>query len=182
MPTSDPAYVPVLWNKLKLWKPNKVLDLGVGYGKNGFLVREFMDTVTAVYPDTRWTGDLLGVEVYESYIQELQRQIYDDIIIGAMPDVLDDLANSLDEPHWDLILMTDVLEHFSEDVGRQVLDWIEGHSKHYFITTPVQTKFGKVPQYVRINPAEEHLHHYPDGFLEYWGQVQTVGNVRIVAQ
>ena len=89
--------------------PSSLLDIGLGNGKIGFLARDLLDTILGQrYKKEEWEIRIDGVEVFPDYIQEFQKAIYDNIIIGDAFDVIDPLGS------YDLIFLGDVLEHFEK--------------------------------------------------------------------
>ena len=91
--------------------PASILDVGVGFGKYGFLFREYLDVAGAAAagaaPDRRhWKVRIEGIEAYAPYVTDLQRGIYDTIHIGEATALLPRLGP------WDLVFAGDVLEHF----------------------------------------------------------------------
>lgn len=85
-------------------QPRSVLDIGCGWGKYGFLLREYLD---------QWERQVTidAVEGFPGYLDRSPaHKIYDEIHEGGFPDV--------EVPgHFDLVLMIDVLEHFTPDDG-----------------------------------------------------------------
>lgn len=117
MPTSVSSQIsPVI--EVVMWKkPKKVLDVGIGYGKYGLLVREYLDNKVE---------RLDGVEVFEPYITNIQRAIYDNIYITDIRDF---------EPpvEYDLILLADVIEHMTKEEGIALLKRLPGNK---IVATP----------------------------------------------
>ena len=89
-------------------KPQSVLDVGVGFGKYGYLVREYLEIWGDGDQYDQWLRTIDGVEVFEPYIREVQRAVYNEVFIGNATEVLPTL-----EKQYDLILLIDVLEHFT---------------------------------------------------------------------
>ena len=106
------------------------LDIGFGFGKNGFLIREYAELWYGNNVDPKsWKHNIDGIEAFGDYIQDWHNQIYNKIYMGDALDVLP----SLDK--YDLIVMTDVLEHFEKDDGFKVLDLIFDKCDNFLITT-----------------------------------------------
>lgn len=97
--------------------PASFLDIGVGFGKWGFLFREYTDIWNKRFVRAQWRSVLHGIEVYEPYITENahQRAIYDEIFIGDATDVIDRLGP------YDFIYAGDVLEHIEKQASVTLL-------------------------------------------------------------
>ncbi len=89
-----------------------------------------------------------GVEAYADYLSPIHDYVYDHIYIGDAVEILPNL-----ETQYDLILMVDVLEHFSRDAGKIILNACWEKSKNTLISTPAQV----YPQEGFENPYQRHL-------------------------
>lgn len=112
--------------------PTRILDVGIGFGKYGFLCREYIQYWNS--PDKVRQVTVEGIEAYPNYVGDLQKLIYDRIFIGEAFDLL----SSFPDLSYDLILMIDVLEHFKKDIGVSVIREITRVSKVAIISTPRQ--------------------------------------------
>lgn len=102
----------------EIWKrkPASVLDLGVGFGMQGALVRQYVDQGVRPF-ETR----LIGIEGFEQYMNPVW-DIYDQVIINDIAEWVDvQLAHNASDPNtselFDMIIMTDVIEHFEKGEG-----------------------------------------------------------------
>jgi len=91
MPTSAPHNISRVLDIVLSLRPRSVLDIGVGTGKYGFLLREYLDMW--VYGDgstwpPRRVARIDGIEGCEKYIGEVQRSVYDHIYVGNALDIL----------------------------------------------------------------------------------------------
>lgn len=80
MGTSTPAALTYICQKIIKIKPKSVLDIGIGFGKYGFLSREYTDIYRGNYFE--WKTRIDGIEGFKKYVTKLQRIIYDNIYIG----------------------------------------------------------------------------------------------------
>jgi SAM-dependent methyltransferase len=136
--------------------PTSVLDVGVGYGKYGHLLREYLD-------DYRWEVRIDGVDAHP-YMQRVGCGCYDQLFHG---DFL-----TIDLPHYDLVLMIDVLEHFDRDDGFASLRKAATVGTEVLISTPHRPR----PQAaVNGNPYERHRSRWTAAdFAGYtWGPAST---------
>lgn len=145
MPTSRPYHLSWLCGQVLEKKPKSILDIGVGFGSKGMLFREYTDIWNGNYKD--WKTIIDGIEIFKPYISELQRSIYNNIFLGNVLDMIDDLDD------YDLIYAGDIIEHFNKADGEILLRKLKAKSKTLIIATPiVVSKQGKVFN----NPDEEH--------------------------
>jgi len=175
MPTSRPHALTHICSKIIDLNPKRVLDVGIGHGKFGFLTREYTDVWRGTYysqPNKFITETIIdGIEVHETYIGKMQREIYDDIHIGNALTILPKLRK------YDLIICCAVLEHFNKADGHTLLTLIKQKCEHALITVPVSF----VPQKaVYGNSYEIHLAHWECFELSKYGQVHTLGRMRLL--
>lgn len=119
MPTSNHRIVTSVLDKIKTVSRTRpilsVLDIGVGFGKYGFLIRELLDIRMNRYDKKDWIVEIDGIEIFNSYITPVHNYIYDDIYIGNVVNILDTLHS------YDLVILFDILEHLPKKQGRQVI-------------------------------------------------------------
>jgi hypothetical protein len=131
---------------LEWMQPKRVLDIGVGNGRMGFLAREYGDKEGI----ERWRpGSQIvdGIEGYEPYLGPIQEAIYDEILVGDAIDVLAKI-----DGHYDIALAADILEHFGRDDAPRFLDLAQQVSDVLLVSTP---NFD-MPQVSEENPLENH--------------------------
>jgi hypothetical protein len=132
MPTSDSNQIPAVLHLVSEVKPKKVLDIGVGWGKYGCLFRVCLE---GGYHDisnrANWRVVIDGIEAFPAYIGDLQKSVYDNIIISTVEDALPGLSD------YDVIFMGDVIEHLPKDVGLRVIDrLLQKANSRLIIATP----------------------------------------------
>ena len=106
--------------------------IGVGFGKFGFLIRQYLD----LRPDKKggfekWSINLDGIEIHEDYLTPVHDYIYDEIFIGNAIDIL-----SEKNLYYELILAVDVIEHFNKEDGIIFMNLCKGRSSNLIISTP----------------------------------------------
>jgi SAM-dependent methyltransferase len=111
MPIGSYSLVPYIAHQLCEHRPSRILDLGIGFGLYGAVVREWQDL--GVQP---WSTYLAGVEAWAAYGNPLW-DLYNLVVVDTIQNYLSS-ANEV----FDFILMTDVIEHFTKDEGAWVLD------------------------------------------------------------
>lgn len=130
MPSSQFGQIsPLAWLIREL-DPQSVLDVGPGFGKYGFLAREYLELWWRTTDYAKRTRRIDAVEVFEPYITPLQRSIYDEIYIGDALEVLPKLTK------YDLILLVDVLEHLDKPGGLRLLAASIQRGSFVVISTP----------------------------------------------
>lgn len=128
MPTSHFEVTSKVMEIVTNINPKSVLDIGVGFGKNGMLCREFLDVWQGRYPGKdKWQARIDGIEIFSDYQNPIWAFCYDEVIIGNVMDHLERLKK------YELVLLIDVIEHLTKDEGMAVLEAITGF---YIVSTP----------------------------------------------
>lgn len=152
MPTSVPYSIPIVAGVARQLRPRSILDVGIGFGKYGFVLREYTDiwdmTSVAQYDRTQWKTRIDGIDATPEYITPMHRFIYDEIHVG-------DVRTSIDAlPSYDLIVMGDLLEHFEKNEGFALIEKLLAHaSKCVLLIFPQQCA---INHEVLDNPLEAH--------------------------
>ena len=104
---------------------------------------------------------ITGVEIWKNYRNQ-KWECYDEIVIEDIRDYLKKVKKK-----YDIVLLIDVLEHFSQEDGIQVLkSLIKITKKLLVVSTPVR----KYPQGSwRGNPHEEHKYIWSEKKLSTFG-------------
>jgi SAM-dependent methyltransferase len=110
MPIGSYAVVPHLAHALAVRQPRTVLDLGIGFGGGGAIVREWLDL--GVRP---WRTFLVGVEVWPDYRGPLW-DLYNVVLTQSIETFV---AASVEL--FDCVMLNDVLEHFEKPAGLALL-------------------------------------------------------------
>jgi hypothetical protein len=110
MPSSTWHNIETFVEIIRELQPASFLDIGVGNGKWGFLVREYVDVWNGRFLQSQWSCIIDGVEIYEPYINQNshQRAIYNNIHIGDATHIVNQLGQ------YDVIYAGDVLEHIEK--------------------------------------------------------------------
>jgi|ETNvirnome_6_100_1030635.scaffolds.fasta_scaffold03223_7 2-polyprenyl-3-methyl-5-hydroxy-6-metoxy-1,4-benzoquinol methylase len=153
MGTSRPYYLSNMCSSIIKWQPKSVLDIGVGFGKNGFLCREYTDIWHGRYGKENRRTLIHGVEIFEHYIERHHKEIYDEIFIGNIVEII----NSVNK--YDIIIATDVIEHLKKEEAVEVLSKIKEKSHHAIVTIPINvgTRGAMKQQGLPINHHEAHI-------------------------
>ena len=130
MPSSQHYHISKIMDLIISIKPSSVMDVGSGFGKYGVLCREYLE----LWDGRQEYGFLRridGVEVFENYITPLHKFIYNNIYIENITSEVNKL-----EYNYDLVLLIDVLEHFSKDDGKLLLTNLVKKNKGILVSTP----------------------------------------------
>jgi len=130
MPIGSYVAVPLLAQALLKRSPASVLDLGMGFGGCGVIVRQWLDF--GIRP---WKTHLVGVEAWADYRNPVW-DLYDVIYVQPIEEFLPACTES-----FNCILLGDVLEHFEKDAGRRLLDAIKSKvapAGCFLVTTPAR--------------------------------------------
>lgn len=126
MPSSRPDVITPVLKYIMRFNPDSILDVGSGFGKWGFLLREYLEAWQGrLYP--QWQKQIDAIEIWPDYTRlPWYRPVYNNIFLG---DVLD-YTGLL--PKYDLVLFMDVIEHLEKEQGLILLE----KAKHWVVTTP----------------------------------------------
>ena len=128
MPTSNPQHLSWLCEQILEHRPKSILDIGVGFGSKGMLFREYSDIWDRNLKD--WKTRIDGVEIFEDYLTDIHKQIYTNIYIGNILNLIDSL------PGYDFIYMGDVIEHIEKDKALALIEKLKHKGKIVVIVTP----------------------------------------------
>lgn len=165
MPTGAWTSLPYISKFLHMAQPRRVLDLGIGSGLNGALVRQYVDR--GVRP---WQTYVTGVEVHADYRNPLW-QCYDEILIQ---NILNFLHMFKKRERYDFVMMTDVIEHFPSDLAEKLVsDLVPAATRKggkVFITTPGHlNRFEQGAEFG--NEHERHLDFFDASFFSKHGYI-----------
>lgn len=153
MPSSNPQYISVVVEIIRLINPLKMLDVGSGFGKYGFLAREYLELWDGreKYDKRHWQRKIDGIEVFRDYITPVHDFIYDNLYIGDVLDILPGLRK------YNLILLADIIEHFTMEDGYLLIEQCKKKADNILIVTPKNMS----PQKDAFkNPYEEHRYQW----------------------
>jgi 2-polyprenyl-3-methyl-5-hydroxy-6-metoxy-1,4-benzoquinol methylase len=166
LPSSNPDQINEIMQLILFLRPDSVLDVGTGFGKYGFLCREYLEIYYGSEKYNDWQKRIDGIEACAEYITPLQKQIYDNIYIGDANDVLPRLDSA-----YDLALIINLLEHLSYEAGMKLLDEVRKKAMHIIVSTPKQLKskrkekYGNKYEAVRFQWESRHFDHFPQKFI-----------------
>lgn len=132
MPTSWYQAMPTILTQVKLLKPESILDVGVGFGKNGLLFRDILEIPWGRREKSDWLVKIDGVEACPSCHNPVYDFAYDKVYFGDILELIDTL------PSYDCITLIGVIERLSREEGLQLITKLISHCKKGVImSTPL---------------------------------------------
>ena len=163
MPSSQHYQINEILDLILRVKPASVLEIGPGFGKYGYLCREYLELWDGRNAYGDWKCRIDCIEAFADYITPVHRQIYSNIYTGDATDLLPSL-----DFRYDLILMVDVFEHFTYETGRRLLALCLEKAGHVLIATP---KSVNMQEEVFGNEYERHRFEWKRSHLREFGNV-----------
>ena len=160
---------PVIIYLLQKLKPKKILDIGKGMGKYGFLLHEYLGIDNTKKIDPSKTLKELSnivvdaVEVDEDLMLPHLSQIYNKVYFGDILKIRDDL------PQYDLILMIDIIEHINKEEAILALKSFLQKGSDIIIATPINF----FNQDLYESEFEHHVSHWTIKDLNKLGFVEV---------
>lgn len=130
-------------------EPRRVLDVGVGFGRWGIIVREFCDVWFGRVLPEQWSVYVEGIEAFAPSISSYHSSFYNKIWVGDAVEVFSRIDKS-----WDVVIFGDVLEHFTRENAEKLLLWSVNHSNYVIVNIPIGDDWDQGEMYG--NPYEQH--------------------------
>jgi SAM-dependent methyltransferase len=183
MASSFANQIPIIIYLIQQYRPSSILDIGKGFGKYGFLIHEFTGIDNTKRPKPELTlaqqssTAIDAIDVNPEYSWPHIEQLYRNLKIGRIEELY------LELPHYDLILMADIIEHLDKAVALKIVQHFVESGSIVVISTPVE--FFRQDLYE--SDAEHHVSHWtaadfklPGIYMErqniYPGRVFVVAN------
>ena len=130
MPSSTPKIITPIVEKILQVKPKTILDIGFGYGKWGYLSREYLESWQGRIEKREWKIKITGIDAYEPLSKLGWINIfYDKIITEDALVAIKKLGN------YDLVIATDVLEHLEKKASVELFDECYKQANKSFIVS-----------------------------------------------
>ena len=129
--------------------PGTVLDLGMGYGNYGRVLRR-----------AGVTAELTGVEVWAQYRNPRWDRYYDHTLEVDVREYMHEASAS----SYDVLLLIDVLEHLEQDEGQRLLAQMRSTARVGFVVSTPVTRYPQPGWYG--NPHEVHRYFWTDSLLQ----------------
>lgn len=158
VPFSQSSQISAIVGCVERLQPRSVLDVGVGMGQYGFLLRTNLENAALFEvdgrdahqtPRERWAVRIDGIEGYAGYLTPVHAWAYNEVHIGDALRLLPGIATA----SYDLVLAIDILEHFDKADGLAFLRECRRVARRMsLVSTPKQF----CAQQVEANPFEDH--------------------------
>ncbi len=176
MPFSHSGQISTILQAVERLQPRSVLDVGVGMGQYGFLLRNNLEHLNLFQIDGQqgrlrdrreWRVQIDGIEGFAGYITPVHDWAYNKVSIGNALDLLPRVASGA----YELVMAIDILEHFDHAEGeRFVKECQRIASRKVLISTPKDF----IAQTVEANPLEDHRSVWTRQELATLGLVQVL--------
>ena len=150
MGTSNWQNIPYNIEVLRKIAPQRVLDVGVGFGRWGILTREFCDVWEGRVLKQDWSIYIEGIEAFKDNISSYHEAFYDHIYFGDAREIIPGLNGP-----WDVVIFGDVLEHFERETAETLLKHCLERSAYVMINIPLGSDWPQDASYQNI--YEKHL-------------------------
>ncbi len=157
MPTGRHSQLNEIVEIIHRTKPESVLDIGIGFGKYGYLAREYLELWDGRGKYGDWQRVIDGIEAFEEYVTPLHREVYSHVFVGNALEVVPVLERT-----YDLALLIDVFEHFTFEEGNRLLDSLMEKAANVLISVPKwlsgqRAAFGNEFETHKFHWKKEHL-------------------------
>ncbi len=131
MPQSNPYTIGAIIEILDRLNPESVLELGVGMGKYGFIIREQLEVAKGRLAPETWVLKVDGIEACREYHNPVHDWAYNHIWWDDARTLLPRL-----DAEYDIFLAVDVIEHVTKREGLDILNWALKRARFSVISTP----------------------------------------------
>lgn len=175
MPFSYSSQLSAIVGFAERLKPASILDVGVGMGQYGFLLRMNLENVNLFRidgaratqrPKSEWTVRIDGIEGFAGYFTPVHEYVYNNILVGDALKLLEAIPDAI----YELVLAIDILEHFEKAEGQAFLEECRRVCRGAALISTPKDFFH---QDVEANPLENHRSHWTEqdlrdsGFSEF---------------
>jgi len=157
-------------NTISRLQPSSVFEIGVGYGKWGFLAREMLDWNAGRIEPSTWRTRIEGVEVFP-YESPLHDWVYDRVRQADATDIAEEITG------FDLVIISDVIEHIEKQEALRLLRTLLRNNRNVLISTPLDF----FEQEIADNEHEHHVSHWTlEDFDEFTFDAETAGGAALI--
>ena len=177
MPLSKYDAIPVVMDIIDEEKPRTVLDVGIGMGIWGAILRGNLDWADERYIKSKYKEQwrvIDGIEIFEGYRNPLWDYCYNTIKIGDVVDLITEVPQS----EYTVILMADIMEHLKDKDKKFVISEACKRTGLYTIVVS-PTELRQNNAYLEINHHEKHLSlvelsDFPEGTKQVIAREQNI--------
>jgi SAM-dependent methyltransferase len=135
---------------IRRMNPQRILDVGVGFGRWGILSREFLEVWNQKIYSKDWDLQIDGIEIFEPNIEEYHKYFYSNIFKADAASFVKNIKDN-----YDLIIIGDMLEHLEKEKGLEFLSDCLCKTKYLLLNIPIGGKWEQDELYG--NKYERHL-------------------------
>lgn len=162
MPTSNPKIISPILDYVKNNTPESILDIGIGFGKWGALLREYTDVLHYRFYKSQHIVKIHGIEIHELY-RNPNWDHYNQIFIGNACELIKGLG------FYELVVFTDVIEHIQKDRAMILMGDIFNRTK-----TLIVSYSNDEQDAVGGNDHEAHISQWQIEDFELFGDVTVL--------
>jgi len=152
MPMSIWANTDEAIRHIRLMKPKTVLDIGVGFGKWGYLIRGSVETEQGNRAPYDWQITIEGVEACNEYLN-----FWPDILCMLYNNIWNEDVMDFEFGDYDMIIAGDVLEHLKRVDAINTMRAILAHCRSFIFVIPTGEGWSNSnAAHVKQFPFEEH--------------------------
>ena len=146
-------------DRLRQIGPSSMLDVGAGWGRWGFLAREFLELWEHRFDRAEWALRIDAVDVHPGTWTPVHAYVYDRLYEA-------DVRTFEAERHYDVIVACDVIEHLGKAEGEQVIGRLLGWADHLLLGIPLGPGWLRPGHYG--NEHEAHLAEWDEADFEFF--------------
>jgi hypothetical protein len=102
VPTGWIQVIPDIIDEVDKYNPNSILDIGIGFGKYGVLLREKFELPYERYNKSDWNMKIDGIEAFTGYHNPIHDYVYNHVYYKNVIECIHQL------PIYDVVLLIDV--------------------------------------------------------------------------
>jgi hypothetical protein len=131
MPSCYHGFINEVLDEYMKVNPQKVLDIGVGFGKWGSLFREYGDIFRGRLTKPEWVVEINGIEAFEDYKTPTYDFMYTHVEFDDVSKIYTKYKN------YDLVFAGDIIEHLDKDVAMEILNFFAKNTKVFIVSIPL---------------------------------------------
>lgn len=138
-------------------KPESILDIGCGWGRWGFLAREFLELWEHNYQKADWKIEIDAMDVHEGTWTPAHEFIYDHTYTM-------DVREWTHPSCYDLVIACDVLEHIPKDDSLAVIAKLRESGSSIIVGVPIGEQWPHYDGFDGNDFAGHVCHWFPEDF------------------
>ena len=148
--------IPAIIHLIQKLKPGKILDIGKGFGKYGFLIHEYagINNQEKINPERSLKQQsnisIDAVEVDPDLMLPHLEHIYQHVYFGDVLKIYKEL------PAYELVLMIDIIEHINKEEATGLLKFLLKNGSKIIVSTPIHF----FEQQLYESEFENHVSHW----------------------